>query len=226
MLPDPAYVCKHCKKKFISERAYMKHECTQMLRSREIQTPIGQSAYGLYKIWMEKQRRAAPPIETFLTSAYYSSMVKFAQWLRETGIPDPQKYVELMVNAKISPALWKRNEAYQIYLEHVDKKSNPLAQATTSIETILDLAAGLECEPGEVFSKFQAGEILELIQQRRLSPWILFCSKSFKSWYQSLHDVDRSELMRHIGIDYWSNKMEQNPKVVQELRGIAESIGI
>lgn len=225
-MTEMAYSCKHCHRKFVSERAFMKHECTQMVRGREIQTVVGQAAYGLYKVWMEKQRRAAPPVDTFITSSYYTSFTRFATWVRETGVPDPQKYVELMVQAKIAPALWRRNEAYQIYLEHLDKKSNPLEQATTTVETILTLAEGLECAPGEVFSKFQAGEILELIQQRRLSPWLLFCSKSFKEWYQTLHDGDRAALMKHIGIDYWAMKMEKQPKVVEELKGLAESLGI
>ena len=204
----------------------MKHECTQMIRGKEIQTVIGQSAYGLYKVWMEKQRRAAPPIETFLSSAYFTSFMKFSEWIRETGVPDPQKYVELMVNAKIAPALWRRNEAYQIYLEHFDKRTDPISQATITLETILALAEGLECEPGEVFGKFQVGDILELIQQRRLSPWLLFCSRSFKDWYQGLHSADRSALMKSIGIDYWANKMENKPAVVAELKEIAESIGL
>lgn len=223
---ESGWICKHCKRKFISERAFMKHECTQMIRGREIQTPIGQSAYGLYKVWMEKQRRAAPPIETFLSSAYFTSFIKVAAWMRETGIPDPQKYVELMVAAKIAPALWRRNEAYQIYLEHFDKKTSPISQATDTIETILALAEGLECEPGEVFSKFQVGDILELIQQRRLSPWLLFCSRSFKDWYQGLHTADRSALMKNIDVNFWSSKMEQKPEIVKELSQIARDIGI
>ena len=204
----------------------MRHECTQMVRGREIQTVIGQSAYGLYKIWMEKQRRAAPPIETFLSSAYYTSFISFATWVRETGVSDSEKYVELMVTSKIAPALWRRNEAYQIYLEYYDKRASPIQQATMTVETLIALSEGLECELGEVFSKFEVGEILELIQQRRLSPWLLFCSKSFKNWYHTLHDSQRSALMKSIGIDYWSNKLENNPNVVIELKNLAESIGI
>lgn len=226
MVPEAVWTCKHCKRKFVNERAFMKHECTQMQRAKEIQTAIGQSAYGLYKIWLEKQRRGAPSIETFLTSTYYSSFIKFATWLRETGVPDSIKYVELMIQAKISPSLWRRNEAYQLYLEYFDKRTDPISQATTTLETLLALAEGLECHPGEVFSKFQVGDILELIQQRRLSPWLLFCSKSFKVWYQGLHDADRSALMKSIGIDYWANRMESKPAVVAELKAIAESVGL
>lgn len=225
-MSHPLYECKHCKKKFFKEGAFIKHECTSMLRSREIQTALGQQAYGLYKVWLEKQRRKPPPPEGFIASTYYSSMIKFAQWTRETGIPDPEKYVELMINNKISPALWRRGEAYQIFLEYSDRKSDPYEQMNNTIETILTLAEGLEIKPSEVFGKFTSGEITELIQQKRLSPWLLFCSKSFKEWTSHLHESDRRALMKNIGIDYWSTKLEKAPEVVKNGKLIAEELGI
>jgi hypothetical protein len=226
MTQQPLYSCKYCKKKFFTERTFIKHECTAMLRSREIQTAVGQQAYGLYKVWLEKQRRKPPPVEGFISSAYYSGFIKFAQWTRETGIPDPEKYVELMVNSKISPSLWRRSEAYQIFLEWSDRKSDPYDQMNNTIETILTLAEGLEIPPGQVFSKFTSGEIAELIHQKRLSPWLLFCSKSFKDWISKLHDGERQDLMKSIGIDYWSQRLEKAPEVVKNGRLIAEELGI
>lgn len=204
----------------------MKHECSQMLRSYEIQTIIGQQAYKLYCLWLEKQRRKPPAIEGFTSSAYYSSFIKFAQWTRDTSIPDPTKYVELMISEKLSPSLWKRNEAYQIYLEYVDRRSNPYEQVGTSIETIISMSGGLEIEHGEVFKRFSVGEIIELIQQRRLSPWLLFCSRSFKSWSESLHESEHRDLMKSINIHYWSEKLEKSPELVREIREIAEQLGI
>jgi len=215
-----------CKKALPSERVFMRHQCTQMVRSKEIQTVIGQVAFGLYKHWLEKQRRTPPSIETFCTSAYYTPFIKFAEWVRETGIIDPKKYVEVMLEKKIAPSLWRRNEAYQFFLEHVDKRTNPYDQATTTVETLMTLAEGLECAPGEVFAKFTAGEILELIQQRRLSPWLLFCSRAFKDWVNTLHEGDRSALMKGIGIDYWALQLEKRPEVVKALKEIASELGI
>lgn len=226
MANQPLYDCKYCKKKFFNERTFMKHECTQMVRSREIQTIIGQSAYGMYKHWLEKQRRKPPPVEGFLTSSYYTSFIKFAEWCKETSIPDPQKYIELMVSEKISPALWRRNDAYQIYLEYVDKRSDPYEQVGVSVDTLLSISELMEVPPGEIFKSYTAGDILMLIQQRKLSPWLLFCSKKFKEWIGSLHEVDRSELMRSIGIEYWATKLEKAPEVVKQVKVIAEEMGI
>jgi len=197
-----------------------------MERAKEIQTIEGRQAYELYKVWLEKQKRGAPPIETFCSSSYYTAFLKFAIWVRETGIPKPDKYVEMMIKEKISPTLWRRSEAYAIYLEYHDKLSSPLDQAAITIDIIQSLAEGLECHPSAVFSSFKVGEILELIQQRRLSPWLLFCSRSFKGWVSTLDTQDRKYLMNGIGVDYWAMKLESAPEVVKNLRELAESLGI
>jgi hypothetical protein len=197
-----------------------------MTRSHEIQTVIGQQAYGLYKIWLEKQRRKPPAVEGFISSMYYSAFYKFATWCRETGIPDPEKYIELMIKEKIAPSLWRRNDAYQIFIEYTDKKSDPYEQVNNSIDTILTMSEGLEIKPCEVFGKFTSGEITELILQRRLSPWLLFCSKSFKDWISTLHEGERNSLMKNIGISFWSDKFEKTPEVVKNVRLIAEELGI
>ncbi len=204
----------------------MRHECTQMSRSKEIQTVIGQVAYGLYRVWLEKQRRKPPEIQTFLTSAYYSSFIKFAQWVRETGIGEPEKYVELMNEAKIAPALWRRSEAYKIYLEYWNNRATPTEQAIVTTETLLALADGVGCELKDVFKHFKVGEILELVQQRRLSPWLLFCSRAFKDWISSLHDADRTMFMNAIGINFWSAKFEKSSDAIVKLKGIAADLGI
>jgi hypothetical protein len=218
------YSCKYCSKKFLNERTFMKHSCTQMLRSREIQTIIGQQAYKMYCFWLEKQRRKAPPPDVFMTSSYYSSFVNFANWSRETGIPDPQRYIELMIEAKISPALWRRSEAYQIFLEYIDKRADPLDQALKTCETILMMAGELEIEPNQVFSRFTSGEISQLIFQRQLSPWFLFCSKSFKGWIEKLHPAERIDLMKNIGVSYWSDKLEKSPEIVKQVKSMAEEL--
>lgn len=220
----PGWQCKYCKKRFQNERIFLKHECTQMVRSREIQTQEGRMAYGLYKHWLEKQRRKAPEIETFLTSNYYTSFLKFAEYARSIGLPDPLKYVEIMVDAKIAPALWRRQEAYQMVLEHLDKKSDPMDQVSTTIETLITLSEGFEVKFGEVFKKLTAGEVLELIHQRRLSPLFLFCSKSFKQWVSMLHEGERIALMKGINVDYWALKMEKAPDLVKKVKDVVEEL--
>lgn len=220
------YQCKFCTKRFTKERHFMAHECKEMLRSREIQSVVGQRAYILYKHWLEKQRRKPPPIETFITSTYYSSFIKFATFCKDTSIADPEMYVELMVKQGLSPALWLRDEAYGYYLEYMDKRADPYTQAEHTLKCLGSVADKLEINIGDVFSELRYGEMLELINQRQLSPWILFCSQKFKAWIARLDDHERAVLMKAIGIGYWQMMLEKKPEIVKDMKMLAAGVGI
>jgi hypothetical protein len=153
-------------------------------------------------------------------------MLKFAHWARDTSIGDIELYVELMVKRGISPALWTRSEAYKEYLEHLDKRSDPYEQAEATLNTLSGLAEKLNTPINSLFSTLKYGEVLQLVQQRRLSPWVLFCSKTFKDWTTKLDPQERAMLMQAIGIDYWAMKLEKFPDVVNDMKLITQGVGI
>lgn len=220
------YECKHCKKRFMKERAFMAHECKEMLRSREIQTMQGQQAYQLYKLWLEKQRRKPPTIEVFISSTFYTSFYKFAGHSKELGISDYSLFIDLMAKQGISPALWTRDDCYQLYIEHLDKKSDPYRQAENTLNELIKLAEKLECPIGQVFEKLHYGELMTLLNQHKLSPWVLFCSSKFKAKMNTLEDHDRALLMKTLGISYWAHTLEQKPEIVKDMRILVSEVGL
>lgn len=219
------YKCKFCKKNFLSERIYMKHLCTQMSRSKEIQTIEGRMAYEYYKIWMSKQKRTAPPPETFVTASYYTAFTRFAEWVRMTGIPTPDRYIDMMVQSKISPINWRRSEAYEIYNEFMDKHALPLDQAIVTVETLVSLSEQFECEIGDVLNHLKMAQVLELIHQRRLSMWLLWCSKRFVGWYATLDVHEKEQFRQSVNSVWWSVKLERSTDI-PALKKLAEDIGI
>ncbi len=204
----------------------MKHRCDAMERAELIKTSIGQSAYALYSVWMTKQHRKVPPIATFCTSAYFRGFIKFAEFVRKLNIPNVEKYIEIMTNKKISPWLWHRNECYSLYLEWNDKLSTPYDQAQISIDTILKMSEAAGITAAQVFEVLEPGEIIQLIIERKLSPWILLVSKTFKDKLQTMDANQHQALMRLIGIDYWAQKMEENRDVVSDMKMLVKELGI
>lgn len=221
------YQCKHCSKRFTKEVHFMRHECKEMKRAQEVQTVIGQQAYGMYKLWLEKQRKKAPPVEGFTSSTFYSSFVKFAHYCRDHAIgPNADIYIELMTKQGISPALWVRPECYSQFLEHLDKKSDPYKLGEQTISCLLDIAERLRVTPDKVFDELRFGEVLELLTQRRISPWFLFCSSKFKAWTQKLDSSERDLMYKQIGIGYWADALERKPEVVKDMKLLAQELGL
>lgn len=220
------YSCKHCGRKFMKEQPFMKHECQQMLRSREVQTVIGQQAYALYKLWLEKQRRKPPPPETFITSTFYTSFFKFAQFTRATGVNNPELYLDLMVKEGLSPALWRGDDAYRIYIEHIDKKLDPYQQAEATLKVLDDISLQKKCELKDVFTHLRFGEVLSLISKKHLSPWLLLCSSAFKAWAKDLDKADQELMMMTLGWHYWRDALEKEPEVVKDMQAIVQGLGL
>lgn len=204
----------------------MKHECKQMLRSREVQTVIGQQSYALYKLWLEKQRRKAPPPETFATSTFYTAFYKFAEFTRQTGVQHPDTYVELMVKEGISPILWRTDEAYRIYIEHVDKKLDPYLQVEETVKTLSDLANEQKVPLGQVFDRLRFGEVLSMVSKKHLSPWLLFCSGKFREWMSKLDKGEQELFLMTVGYTYWRRALDDNPAIVTDMKAIATDLGL
>ena len=223
---ESKFKCQHCGKKFVLERAYMNHECEDMRKSEILKTIDGQAAYVHYSRWMEKKKRKAPPIETFLHSTYFRSFLKFAVFVRDVNLPNSEKYIDLMIEKEIAPILWTHSECYAIYLQWNDNKSPALEQVDISVNTILDLAEQSELSPVALFNLLHIRDIIQLLQERKLSPWFLLCSKKFKTKLAEATIEDNKELLKLIGINYWAAKLEDNVQIVKQIKIIISALDL
>jgi len=204
----------------------MNHVCTAMRRLDELRTVTGFTAYSLYKCWLEKQRKKPPPIETYAKSTFYTAFYKFASWVHELKIPDKEKYIELMIDNNISPINWRHGDAYQLYINHWDRKINPMKQVETSLDTLIGIQEKNDILLGDVFKQINPGEMIELLQQRKLSPWLLLCSVKFRDWYNNLHESDRLMLKAVISYDYWVKQFEEKKLVITEIKELMTQLEI
>ena len=201
------FECRFCGMRFKQEARYMSHRCTAMKRDEQIKTPLGQTAWSYYQKWMKTQRRAVPSIETFLTSKFYTTFIKFAEFAQKVGLPDVDTFIWYMTEKKIPPVIWVNNEIYTTYIEFIDKKSNPYKEAKRTIDNLFKLADDLQCEVKELFDHLAPNDIIQMLHRRQLSPWILLHSSKFKQFL--IHKTTKDErivMETIIRPDYWAEK--------------------
>ncbi len=226
MVYTPTWECEYCGVRFKKESAFMNHECSEMIKHKILKTPDGILAYNYYKLWMEKKGRRAPDATTFVYSRYFTSFVNFVLFAKKVHLPNVERYIHLMCVRDLSPMLWCRDECYAIFIEWADKTSTPLEQAEITIETILDYSKKYDFQPSEFFSKVHYSEVITLIQQRKLSMWILLNSKKFKETLSVLPQGERTQLAEKIGFEYWSRKLNCDPDSVAIMKQITAELGI
>lgn len=210
--------CQYCDTGFVNEDRYIRHRCKQMDRHEEIQTPIGLSALSHYRTWMTVKKRTAPNAEQFLNSKLYTTFVKFTKFAQATGIPNTEQYIKYMVRQDVSPTIWTNDQIYGEYLRWLDKGADPYKQASTTVEFILKVADALDCDPGEMFDNLTANDVIVMLQQRRLSPWILLHSRKFLQFLENSPTEQRLQIMSIVKPDTWKQRRADKPEVVADMK--------
>lgn len=183
-----------------------------------MQTPLGQGAWRLYQRWMKEQHRQMPQMNSFLHSRYYSTFIRFMKFVKKVSIPDVDSYVWFMVKNKNPPELWTNEEIYASYLEFLDRSADPIKRANTTIKTLIQIADAADCDVSEVFEVLTPAEVVQLLHERRFSPWLLLRSTTFKRFLAERVSPEQMVLIETvIRPAYWIKKFQEKPEVVQRM---------
>lgn len=221
------YECSFCHSKFVQESRYLKHHCKEMKRDEEFRTPNGQAAWLFYQKWMKAYRRMIPNPESYLKSRYYQAFARFAKLTKTLHFPDVDAFIRLMKENDISPTIWNNDQVYAMYIEYLDRRTTPLQQARTTIDTLFSVSEKLECDIGDIFDNIHANEIITLLRERRISPWILLFSKKFMVILQHRASPEQRIIIESIvRPQYWTKKFNNHPEEVQLMKKYVEELNI
>lgn len=218
--------CHYCNRRFSGEMTFMKHHCEPRRRAQELMSPVGQAAYGYYREWMRLKRFSQPSSVAFMESRYYRAFINFAQLIQDANIANPEKYIQLMTEADVLPILWCREQCYSVYLEWVDKMSDPMDEVASSVNYLYDIAEKENVDIKDIFTHLGAARIISLVRQRRLSPWFLFCSKKFGALLKTLDKHQISAFNTVVNSSHWAKKFEENKNIISEINQISRELDL
>jgi hypothetical protein len=216
--------CHHCGKDFKTDTGFLSHKCEKMKRIEDSKSPVGQAAFILYELWFTTKKRTAPSMDSFINSKQYKPFMKFAEFVKKFKISETELFIKMMNDKGILPAHWTKDEMYTFYLEYLDRKLSPKKQAGITIKTIEKMSDVAECDIGEIFDILTGSEIIQLIRERKLSPWILLRSKKFMVKMELMTKEEQLILSQLVRFSYWKQKFESRAedklymdKLVKEL---------
>ena len=218
------YTCKFCEHGFMTESRYLKHTCDKMRRHEEIKTPIGQTAYSFYQLWFQLKKKVAPAIESFLESKQYKPFIQFATFVKRVKITEVDLFIRMMNEKSVLPAHWTRDEMYSLYLEYLDRKITPYRQAGITVKTIEKLADAASCDISEVFNILTGPELIQLVRERKLSPWVLLKSPKFNVKFELMSQEEQGIFLKLVRLEYWKNKFVSKPEVNQYMKKLVEEM--
>ena len=225
--------CHYCLKNFTSENIFTKHVCKNRQKALEFVSPTGQSAFVFYNDWMAARKFTKQTGDAFLTSKLFSCFIKFARFIKDSNITNPDRYVRIMVEKNLQPPLWCRNDAYKLYLESYDKNEDPIHEIQNTINFLIKLcneenvlAPDGSADLAKIVNHLGAQRIINYVRNKSISPWIIFIAESFKRFIRNLDAEHLKNLNTAINIDYWSTKILNNSKIVAEIKIVTSGLNM
>ena len=213
MTTEFKYQCDFCHARFKTETRFMKHHCKEMKRAEDFRSLEGQAAHLFYKSWMKYKHHTTMtnPI-AFRDSRYFNVFLKFVDFVRRAQLPDTDAFIELMVKQRIEPNLWTDERAYGKYLEWVTRVMATEKLIEITVKTMFDIADVAHVDVGDVFDNITPNELIQLLHQRRISPWILLNSKKFTEFFRDKTTSEERVIMESIiNPEYWMKRFKTHP---------------
>lgn len=213
MTLENKYQCDYCHAHLKTEKGFIKHHCKAMKRDEDIRSLEGQAAHLFYKAWMKhKHHTTITHPNAFRDSKYFIAFMKFVDFVRRTQLPDTNAFIELMVKQRIEPPLWTDDRAYAKYLEWVTRIMSTEKLIEVTVKTIFEIVDEGGVGTGDIFTIVAPNDIIQLLYQRRLSPWILLNSKKFTEFFRdNTNSEERVIMERIINPEYWMKRFKAHP---------------
>jgi hypothetical protein len=222
------YECEFCGQRYKRETSFLKHNCKEKIRTEEMKTPDGHLAFALYRRWLQQIKRGKANKSSFMNSQYYKSFFAIADYVKKLDISRPSMFVDYMSSKKYIPTIWTKREAYVGFLDYMDNKIPPSKLVEISIDTIMDFCDEKEIPYSEFFRHIAPNDLINLMESRRMSPWLLFTSGEFKEFYngERISMEQREIITTFLNKKVWKKRFENHPRVLDRTRRLVEELGL
>lgn len=226
IVPD-GFTCSYCGHVFKRERNFEKHQCSEMIRSQQLKSAAGVTAFNCYCKWLQyTKKKAVINKQTFGTSRYFAAFFKFVEWKRQVKIPDVDQFIRLMARYQYDPYMWTHDQVYSRYIEFIDRTSTVDDHILTTYKTIQQVAKAAEVEKADIFSVLELHMVMDYVRARKLSPWVLIKMKSFTTFYSNLNESQRLALMDVIRPKFWGEIIASKPEDTQLIVDFLKRVGL
>ncbi len=221
--------CKYCNGKFTKESTMSVHMCEPKRRWKQKDERYVQLAFRAYQHFYKQTMTQAVKersYEDFSKSRYYTAFTKFGRYLVDVNVIDPTDYVNYLIKNSTNIDRWHLDSVYEKYVKEHNKKE----EARNAIERGIIIMKRWEDETGNPWYLFleniTPNRAVHYIRCGKISPWILYNSKSGVKLLQSLNAEQVALVNEYIDPDFWTAKFQMASQDVRFVENVLEKAGI
>jgi len=223
---DSEYHCDHCKRSFKRPANLFKHLCEQKRRWMDKDKPANRIAY---MAWLQFYKQIQPTRKKkeyadFIGSAYYLGFLRFGTYCAEARVINVDRYVDYLLKEKIALDNWSSDSVYTKYLIFYLRMENGMDAVRRSVEYMLELSESEHIQLRDVFRYVNSNKLCHYISSGKISPWVVYQSKTGIEFLSNLNDDQRAVIFDYIDPERWALKFKRDGEEVANVADVLNQI--
>lgn len=207
------FKCEYCGKGFKRESTLAVHVCERKrryLQQDDRNVRLGYRAYQLfYRIGTNSKKPKT--YDDFAGSQYYSAFVKFGTYCVDLKIDDVEGYTTWLLNNSVKLDKWTSDQNFNKWNKERLKRESVDRAVERSVMFMTEWAEQKKMHWSEYWDKTSTNQIVFHICAGRISPWVIYNSKSAQAMLDRLNQEQINMIIDYIDPGYWQQKLKLNP---------------
>ena len=207
----PRHTCEYCGTSFAKETTLATHNCEpkrRMAQQNEVGVRLGYHCFQKFFSYI-KPSDPGKTYREFADSPYYLAFVKFGRYCVEVRAIAPEAFCEWLIRGNRKLDMWTRDSYYEEFLLDYLQREPAAPALERSIETMTVWAEENSARYQDYFKYATENRICFDIQRGRVSPWIIYASRTGQEFLNRLNEKDLENIWRYIDSDYWIKNFDR-----------------
>lgn len=161
----------------------------------------------------------------FTKSSYYLAFVKFGSYCNTASVLNPSRYVDWLLKNKIRIDTWNSDGVYTRYLCEYLREEDPFDAITRSVMTTTELSTDTGIQPHDMLRWGNVNKLCYAITTGRISPWMLYHSRSGKEFLDKLDGTQVRTVFDYINPELWAVVFKRREDTVIEIKTLLQAGG-
>ena len=222
------FTCGYCNKSFVKEKTLMVHVCEKKRRhlaKNEKNTQAGLLTYQkFYELSQPGNKKKT--FEDFVNSQYYNAFVRFGSFVVNASPIYPEQFIDWVVRSGVKLDHWCRDELYDKYLLELIHSEPADGAIQRTIKTMMDWADSNNAQWEHYFQYANLNRTTHDIKEGKISPWLIFHTKSGKDMLQRMNDEQLEIISNIIDPVTWKKRFRQKPADTELVKDIVREAKI
>jgi hypothetical protein len=217
--------CEFCEKVFKREITLGNHICpikNRWLARSQKNSMIGYEAWKqFYLVGFNNRDRK---YEEFIRSPFYNAFSRFGTYCMDAQVLNIPRFVDWLLKEQKKIDDWPKDTTYNKFLINYLRTEDPLDAIARSIETTINLRS-TENSTENYLLDTNANKVCHQITSGRISPWMLYQSKSGVTFLSGLNPDQERMILPYIAPEQWAIRFIRDKEMTAQIKEILTAAG-